>query len=262
MPRRSTCTDCGKQVEVGRGSRDQPTCRECRASRTRGQRVDHTFTKRIGCQEPKWPNCWTCGTSMDKRHGARFCSRRCQPSSTQSGRKRDLECAWCGGCFRGELSKRHEPCCCRTCQTNLSLYQRGYNVSPWWPGIEQLWDSKRRRKARITVTQVKPIRREEVFRRDGYRCYICGRRLRKHHRAPHPRAATIDHLHPLAKGGPHVMDNVATACLACNVAKGDRIDQEWGTHPSPRVGGGLRGGTALRSATGSELRAAEVSGRR
>jgi 5-methylcytosine-specific restriction endonuclease McrA len=36
-------------------------------------------------------------------------------------------------------------------------------------------------------------------------------------------AATLDHIVPLAKGGLHVMENVACAHHACNSDKSDRM---------------------------------------
>lgn len=38
---------------------------------------------------------------------------------------------------------------------------------------------------------------------------------------PHPRAAVLDHVIPLARGGTHEPANVRTACFLCNSIKGD-----------------------------------------
>ena len=35
---------------------------------------------------------------------------------------------------------------------------------------------------------------------------------------------SIDHVMPTSKGGPTVLDNLAFACLPCNLAKGDRAE--------------------------------------
>jgi len=55
--------------------------------------------------------------------------------------------------------------------------------------------------------------REEIFRRDGYICQYCGRRVR------HP---TIDHVMPRRLGGKDTWENLVTACAACNTRKGGR----------------------------------------
>ena len=52
--------------------------------------------------------------------------------------------------------------------------------------------------------------REEIKRRDGYRCVYCGSTDN----------LTIDHVVPQCKGGSTDAANCRTACLACNQAKG------------------------------------------
>lgn len=58
--------------------------------------------------------------------------------------------------------------------------------------------------------------RFEIFKRDGFTCQYCG---------AHPPGAIlhIDHIEPLAAGGPDEADNFITACEACNLGKGARL---------------------------------------
>lgn len=64
----------------------------------------------------------------------------------------------------------------------------------------------------------------KVFVRDGWKCHLCGRQLRKEDRGTYkPEAPEIDHVVPLAAGGPHSYANVACACRGCNAAKGAKI---------------------------------------
>jgi 5-methylcytosine-specific restriction endonuclease McrA len=82
-------------------------------------------------------------------------------------------------------------------------------------------DSRHKRrvwKARAQATEV--ISPEVVFKRDGYRCRICGGKTRGKH--PNPKAPTIDHIVPLSKGGDHSYLNVQCAHWDCNTRKGDR----------------------------------------
>ncbi|WP_410666040.1 HNH endonuclease [Amycolatopsis sp. lyj-84] len=53
-------------------------------------------------------------------------------------------------------------------------------------------------------------------------CQLCGKKVRTDVVVPHPLAATIDHVIPLARGGRHEMSNVQTAHFLCNSLKGDR----------------------------------------
>lgn len=82
-------------------------------------------------------------------------------------------------------------------------------------------DAGARRRARKRNAYVAPVKRLEIFRRDKYRCYICKRLTSPKVCVPHPRAPTIDHIIPLAKGGTHEPANVATACFECNCYKRD-----------------------------------------
>lgn len=55
--------------------------------------------------------------------------------------------------------------------------------------------------------------RFEVFKRDEFQCQYCGA-------APPKVLLHIDHIVPVASGGDNDMDNLLTACDACNMGKG------------------------------------------
>ena len=54
--------------------------------------------------------------------------------------------------------------------------------------------------------------------RDNYTCQYCGKKSE----------LTIDHIIPRSRGGKDEWDNVAVACLRCNVSKGARTPKEAG----------------------------------
>ncbi len=64
-----------------------------------------------------------------------------------------------------------------------------------------------------------PLTRRNVFHRDGQRCQYCGSSSER---------LSIDHVLPRSRGGSHSWDNVTTACLRCNVHKGNRTPREAG----------------------------------
>ena len=64
------------------------------------------------------------------------------------------------------------------------------------------------------------INRLEIFERDRWVCGICGGEIDKAIRLPHPMAATLDHVLPLAEGGLHITENVQAAHALCNFGKG------------------------------------------
>jgi 5-methylcytosine-specific restriction endonuclease McrA len=63
------------------------------------------------------------------------------------------------------------------------------------------------------------LSRRNVLHRDNYTCQYCGERRHD---------LTIDHIFPRSRGGGDSWENVAAACLRCNVKKGDRTPKEAG----------------------------------
>jgi 5-methylcytosine-specific restriction endonuclease McrA len=62
-----------------------------------------------------------------------------------------------------------------------------------------------------------PLTRRNLFQRDGHCCQYCGYR---------GDTLSIDHVIPRSRGGIDSWENVTTACLPCNVHKGNRTPQE------------------------------------
>lgn len=69
--------------------------------------------------------------------------------------------------------------------------------------------------------------RKDVFTRDKYICHLCGAPTSGAFSWSDPRSPTVDHKVPRARGGAHHWDNVATACLRCNLSKGAKLDSEY-----------------------------------
>jgi 5-methylcytosine-specific restriction endonuclease McrA len=61
------------------------------------------------------------------------------------------------------------------------------------------------------------LSRKNILRRDGYRCQYCGR-------SDIP--LTLDHVHPVSRGGEDSWENLVCACVDCNNRKGDRMPEE------------------------------------
>lgn len=64
-------------------------------------------------------------------------------------------------------------------------------------------------------------RKVQVWKRDNYVCYYCGKR--------NLQRPTIDHVVPVSKGGSSEFFNLVTACYSCNNAKGDLLPTDGGT---------------------------------
>lgn len=90
------------------------------------------------------------------------------------------------------------------------------------------------------------LSRRTIFERDGHQCQYC----RRHFRASD---LSVDHVLPRARGGGDSWENLVTACIRCNAAKGDRTPAEAGM-PLARA--------PKRPAPDSLLSAGRVGGRR
>lgn len=82
-------------------------------------------------------------------------------------------------------------------------------------------------------------KRERIYRRDGYACWYCGRRLLPlttsafgSHATKTDRTLiqTLDHLDPRVRGGYDLDSNLVTACRACNSRKGKKTLEEYRTY--------------------------------
>jgi 5-methylcytosine-specific restriction endonuclease McrA len=71
---------------------------------------------------------------------------------------------------------------------------------------------------RVPYKQV-PLTRRNVLHRDGHVCQYCGFQ---------GEPLSIDHVMPRSRGGGDIWENVTTACLPCNVRKGNRTPREAG----------------------------------
>lgn len=60
------------------------------------------------------------------------------------------------------------------------------------------------------------VSREQIFERDGWRCFECGSEER----------LTLDHWVPKSKGGSGGPDNLLTMCQRCNERKGSEMPTE------------------------------------
>ena len=61
------------------------------------------------------------------------------------------------------------------------------------------------------------LTRKNLLQRDNHCCQYCGYRGDK---------LSIDHVIPRSRGGSDNWENVTTACLSCNISKGNRTPEE------------------------------------
>ena len=68
-----------------------------------------------------------------------------------------------------------------------------------------------------------PFTRRNIYQHYGNRCCYCGKRF------PSDRL-NLEHVIPRSRGGRSDWENVVTACIPCNLRKGDRLPAEAGMH--------------------------------
>lgn len=62
-----------------------------------------------------------------------------------------------------------------------------------------------------------PLTRRNILHRDGHSCQYCGYTGED---------LTLDHVIPRSRGGQDTWENIVTACVRCNVKKGNRTPKE------------------------------------
>lgn len=190
----SACKSCGMEFDE---PRQQEHCNfRCVGRYIRRQQLAVTVTKVcVGCGEDF--------TTQDNRRTT--CGTGCRQwlvSHPGVMRVLDRECLHCGTPFRALTAKQKycRPSCCATA-------------------------NKIRRRGRMASAFVDDVHKIVIAKRDRWICQLCGSKVSKTLRAPHPHSWSIDHVIPIAAGGEHSYANTQLAHLGCNVAKGHRTTQ-------------------------------------
>lgn len=151
--------------------------------------------------------CVVCGKKkVVKGKDGRFCSKRCSYRYRGLQQRVTQRACGCGVLFAG----KGKASLCDAC--------RRANVIRNKREVPQ----KFRAKARRYGCYYEPINRAHIYARDKFRCAYCRVRVVVSD-TWRPDMATLDHIVPLSKGGPHAPHNVTTCCSMCNSIKSDKI---------------------------------------
>jgi 5-methylcytosine-specific restriction endonuclease McrA len=151
--------------------------------------------------------------AASKQRKAEVCAMRL--AARQAKQRATMSCARCGVQWCRLVLQRN---ICKYCPECAAVEAKEFKAASRLIG--------KIRKRAATVEAVNPYR---VFRRDGWRCYLCGCDTPEELRGKHmPNSPELEHVVPIARGGEHSYANVRCSCRACNLIKGDRTADEVG----------------------------------
>ena len=140
------------------------------------------------------------------------CSPRCRRQYQKSIAATDLyRCTTCEQNFTAP-KQRHRKFCSQSCFN--AYYKKRRNLI--YNAARRLTEAG----SPIATTVVNPI---EVFKRDGWMCWLCNQPIDRSQQWPEPLSPTIDHVIPITRGGEHTMANVRCAHAICNNKKKNNI---------------------------------------
>ena len=146
----------------------------------------------------RYYTCQSCQSLCAGNRARRAC-KSCAPKNGYVVRQpRPKACAQCNQLFVSKWRRLCDPCA----ESNKRQTHRA-----------------NRRKWKV-LTRGRSYRASDIYERDGWRCHLCGKVCARDEKVPHPKAATIDHLVPIAAGGADDPANVATAHFICNSKRG------------------------------------------
>ncbi len=70
-------------------------------------------------------------------------------------------------------------------------------------------------------------RDRSVIRRTKPPCAICGSEIDYTLRSPDPKSFVVDHIIPIARGGPDILENKQAAHRDCNRTKSDKLPDDF-----------------------------------
>jgi hypothetical protein len=247
------CADCGKGMHRSPSSRPQgqARCQDCRRSSRQEPKP-----KRIVGTGKSWRDCEVC----DQRYRAkqkeqRTCGRRCGAqinsriiqAAPKSCAVHWSSCLVCGTwitqlgkvtCAGGVCRIQHSlakqraayvptarpttvPCeDCGRPHTTPTAFNCGVCKRCQKRRKRRLYGENHRQRARHFGVRYEHVDAQRVFERDRWCCQLCGRKVNRAVKYPHPDYPSLDHVIPMSRGGDHGYANVQCAHFLCNSTKG------------------------------------------
>lgn len=201
------CKYCGKDFAPRGSDRITYCSRECAFA--------DRAAKPKPLKEPKLCKWCKQPTPSQKQQ---FCSNECQRDMAKAKSRE-----WSIAKFNSTLKPRQCKCCGKTFVPAYSVKFRifcSYRCSKTFS--RRIANSTRRaREKNLPYEAIDPF---SIFKRDEWKCHICGEQAPQSLRGTiHPLAPELDHIMPLSKGGHHIKENVACCHRKCNLLKSDKL---------------------------------------
>ncbi|GAA2696467.1 HNH endonuclease [Actinoplanes palleronii] len=180
--------------------------------------------------------CSHCGGETLKhassRYAERFCSYACRDARRiREAVERRLPVLFVGLIIRPQPSRPEQPRSTkRWVAGNCHRCGKAYVAEDYTDTARfcsttcQRRVSKQRYRARKKQAYIADVSPRRIYERDGWRCQLCRKPVRRDLVAPASLAPVIDHVVPLAQGGTHEPANVQCAHFLCNSVKSDRME--------------------------------------
>lgn len=197
------CNGCGAGFSRNRGSRDaKKYCsRECAWNSLHRKGRSNKAQLRLVAQASRSAaaHAVSCGVMAMIRFA--------DPDYVEMAVRKDTGRKSCVMCHKRVI---HISCRRRYCTTCGPLSVRA-----------SLKAGKVRRKRTMRDAVVERVVPADVYRRDDYKCRLCGGAIRMDADPNDDLAPNLDHVIPLSKGGAHSMSNLQATHRICNLIKSD-----------------------------------------
>lgn len=221
--REANCRHCGKSFGSYQSKELKYCSRECfKAAQGKRAKYYALHVRR----------CKTCNVYISSKGAARNVCGHCANVRSSGAPSKARACGGCGVLFSpmAYTVSGRSPCqprpryCSDECEESAKSNKRrsarkAYRKRSRARGMGA--GRNHRKRARLAGVEYEAVQPRKVFDRDGWRCQICGISTPAKCRGTHKKnAPELDHVIPIALGGPHTYGNVQCACRQCNGKKG------------------------------------------
>lgn len=166
--------------------------------------------------------CLDCGTLVPRNAGwqpVKLCAP-CKTTSARAEAERKVE-------RHAARAAARDAVLAKVCEWRLSPFTATTIRQKYCSEPHNNIAKSARRKARLRGAAVgEPPSLWAIYERDGGRCALCLGDVDRTIRWPDGRAASIDHIVPVSRGGTDGSSNVQLAHLVCNIRKNDKLPGE------------------------------------